>query len=227
MRGDYDEFWMTTTFRLKALAFGASLETQRLLMQHYGLPTRLLDWTESPLLAAFFAAAQWLNSDKPESKYVSPNMAVWMLQPIALNELSGIDAFPNTWTGTHYGHETFRLPFHPPAQHAAIRPSTFPLAVQASAVDRRVAVQRSCFTIQGLDRTDLDKQLSFTDPKQRGMFMTFTIPRSKAPNILAELDGLGISFSTVYPDLPGLAQELKLRFGPPRRFETSKRSKSQ
>jgi FRG domain-containing protein len=46
------------------------------LMQHYRLPTRLLDWTESSLIAAFFAATDHLEQDG----------VLWALDPLALNE---------------------------------------------------------------------------------------------------------------------------------------------
>ena len=48
-------------------------------MRHHGVPTRLLDWSESPLVAAFFSAI----------KHDDRDGAIWALMPLELNKAYG------------------------------------------------------------------------------------------------------------------------------------------
>lgn len=70
----------------------------------------------------------------------------------------------------------------------------------------------SCFTVFGESEVGLEEMLAETSVVQGGYFWKYLVPRSNAGAIFEELDAMGVSFSTVYPDLGGLAKELRFRF---------------
>ena len=53
-------------------------------MQHYGLPTRLLDWSENLGIATFFAAVY------NEKLNINTNAAIFLIDPAEINKYSGL-----------------------------------------------------------------------------------------------------------------------------------------
>ena len=170
------------------------------LMRHYGLPTRLLDWTESPLVAMYFAVEHEQHEQKEK---ISGPAAIWCLWPFALNALTP----PN---GPQVGvlsslswpeHESSRLLRDAFARQG--QPIDQALAVVGDDFDLRMAVQQVGYTIHGNNKpleqtTGLDNWLA-----------KFTIPQSAREALRCELWSLGVHRSTLFPDLDNLAIDLR------------------
>jgi hypothetical protein len=169
------------------------------LMQHYGAPTRLLDWTDSVLVALFFA----LNSDS-KTPTDDEDAAVWMLDPWWLNKRV-------------LESDSILLRNFPDAERYLASPYTnidadrntdikpiYPVAIDPPFLARRLAVQRSHFTIFGSTRDGLMHLVE----EQNARIIQVKLVKSALPQMRADLLTAGVSDTTIYPDLRGLADEL-------------------
>lgn len=173
------------------------------LMQHYGLPTRLLDWSRSPLIAAYFALEPYL----PQSGIEARDAAVWILSPHELNQRHvHIVVTPALGSGDceHLVEPAFR-----DAHRRNVRQGDV-MAAMATETDLRMFVQQGCFTVHSHNAAPLD------EPRMsEGLLWKLVIRRERVQRFAMELDELGFRSGDIFPDLQHLSQEL-VRTWPPR-----------
>jgi len=171
------------------------------LMQAYGAPTRLLDWTDGALAALYFAIQP---RERPGDAHKGADAVVYMLDPWWLNAKTfrqGKRPYPEGVALSDW-HEAERyLPDELDSER--LRP-TIPLAVDPVHLSSRMAAQRAHFTIYG---KDLDGLVSCAN-RPNSRLVRIRIAPSAISTIQGHLTLAGISESTLFPDLEGLGREL-------------------
>ena len=158
-------------------------------MQHYGIPTRLIDWSETFGIALFFAAYYQKSDDGLK------DAAIYLLNPNTLNQISGVpqvyrlpkDEKNFSYTGIYWDHR----PFAPVA----------PIAIEPNFINDRMLAQRGMFTVH----SDSSEPIEMRFPQA---IKKVVLPHAVIPAALEFLGLANITSFSVFPDLAGIARFL-------------------
>ncbi len=167
-------------------------------MQQYGLPTRLLDWSGSLAVAAYFAVR---DTD------IAQDGAVWIMASRYLMEIRGVEGAWQTVVGD------------PRLEPMALREGNdgleefnaqSPMPVRPDQLDPRMIAQREIYTLHTFRRHAMES-LAETDRLSQGVkcfLHKIIIPAKAKPGIRSELSVVaGISEETLFPDIEGFARD--------------------
>lgn len=172
--------------------------------QHYGLPTRLLDWTYSPFVAIHFATEDMSKLDK--------DGVIWKVDFVKANRL-----LPDPLKAVleEAGSNTFTIEMIEDAvpiisRFDQLTKDDMVLFFEPPSIDARIINQYAFFSVMSNPTSLLDSWLV----KHPEVFRRIIIPASLKLEIRDKLDQANITERLLFPGLDGLASWLTRHYTP-------------
>jgi hypothetical protein len=166
------------------------------LAQHYGLPTRLLDWTQNAGIALYFACLD------PRT-----NGLVFILNPVNLNRKADrkkarvLDPHEDVKTITPYLRLSARV--YPSGTH-----SLPTVAINPLWNSERIIAQKGAFTLHG-------SKMFALDGDQAPGLMCLPILGQHKERLRSELERVGVDEMSIFPEPEHVANYLRRKAGLP------------
>mgnify|MGYP001554261791 CR=1 FL=1 len=170
--------------------------------QHHGLPTRMIDWTYSPLIAIHFATAEIEKFNRDGCIYMINFVKAQKFLPLDLKKVldeEGGDVFSvgNLSEKIHYLKDLKTL-----------YPDTFPIFMEPPSLDDRMVNQYALFAFMSDIDCTLHKWLSSHPEIARKLI----IPKEIKWELRDKLDQANITERLLFPGLDGLSMWLKRQY---------------
>ena len=202
------EWWLFVDFQNRARTFIPEHQNYSewdwyFTMQHYRLPTRLLDWTRGALIGLYFAVRNAKDTYIPSVYVLSPYWFDETAHRKNTDEARIYTTDLRTISEEHSSRLSSYLGTRREAPH-------FPLCLEPPAINHRIAAQQSVFTIHGKYINPF-RILTKRNAPAKIAKIRFSTKNSRF--IKDQLDSMGISEATLFPDLEGLSRDLKWKRG--------------
>lgn len=180
------------------------------LAQHHGLPTRLLDWTYSPLVAMHFATNELDKMDR--------DGVIWMVHFVAARDFLPEQMADTLHTSAAYSFSVEMLETSFPKiddveQLKSSHPE-FVVFFEPPSLDPRIVNQFGLFSF--LNRPDvlLHDWLQLANARLPGLARKLVIPAALKWEIRDKLDNMNVTERVIMPGLDGLSAWLKRWYSP-------------
>jgi hypothetical protein len=174
-------------------------------MQHYGVPTRLLDWTESPFVALYFALA---SVKRDANGAPTTDAAVWLCDPSLWNQKALAHI---SYGGGILDESCEEIKAYAPGEKLT-QIAVIPVMIYGAHNSPRIVAQRGVFALFGKAMKSM-QEIYAKESFKKGTLQRIVIERGQVEGLLKSLFKTGISESVVYPDLFGLSLEIRRKFG--------------